>query len=51
MSKLSYEDKINLYKDRKQGLSMKSLSLKYNIAIHGIQYLCCLVDKHGIDIL
>ena len=31
MSKLSYEDKINLYNDRKNGMSMKSLSIKYNI--------------------
>ena len=51
MSKLSYEDKINLYKDRKKGLSKKSVSIKYNISIHGAQYLCCLIDKHGFDIL
>ena len=24
---------------------------KYNISVHGIQYLCCLIDKHGFDIL
>ncbi len=51
MSKLSYEDKINLYNDRKLGLSRKTLSKKYNITTHGVQYLCCLIDKHGIDIL
>ena len=51
MSKLSYEDKINLYNDRKKGLSKKSVSIKYNINIHGAQYLCCLIDKHGFDIL
>ena len=51
MSKLSYEDKINLYDERKKGCSMGTLSKKYNIAVHGVQYLCCLIDKHGIDIL
>lgn len=51
MSKLKYEDKINLYEDKKQGFSTKSLSRKYNITSHGVQYLCCLVDKHGYEIL
>lgn len=51
MSKLSYEDKINIYNDRKKGLTKKDLSIKYKITIHGIQYLCCLIDKHGFDIL
>ncbi len=51
MSKLSYEDKINLYNERKNGCSMRTLSKKYNIAVHGVQYLCCLIDKHGFDIL
>lgn len=31
MSKLSYEDKISLYRERKEGISVKSLSKKYNI--------------------
>lgn len=51
MGKLSYENKINLYNDSKLGLSKSTLSKKYNITIHGVQYLCCLIDKHGIDIL
>ena len=51
MSKLSYDDKINLYNERKNGCSMGTLSKKYNIAVHGVQYLCCLIDKHGFDIL
>lgn len=51
MSKLTYEDKINIYNERKKGSSMSMLSKKYNIAVHGIQYLCYLIDKHGFDIL
>ena len=45
MSKLSYEDKINLYNDWKMGSSMTLLSKKYNIAIAGVQYLCRLIDN------
>lgn len=51
MSKLSYEDKINLYNDSKLGLSRNTLSKKYNISAHGVQYLCCLIDIHGTNIL
>ena len=51
MSKLSYEDKINIYNERKNGCSMRILSKKYNITVHGVQYLCCLIDKHDFNIL
>lgn len=45
MSKLSYDEKIQLYQDGKNGMSKLSLSKKYNICIHGVQYLCCLIDN------
>ncbi len=51
MSKLSYEDKIRLYSERKEGVSTKSLSRKYNIRANIINYMVSLIDKHGIDIL
>ena len=51
MGKLNYEDKINLYNDKKQGMSLKALSLKYNIRTKNVQYLYCLIEKHGFDIL
>ena len=51
MSKLTYEDKINLYNDRKSGLSIPSLVRKYNIRHEGVEYLIRLIDKHGLDIL
>lgn len=51
MSKLTYEDKINLYNDRKSGLSIPSLVSKYNIRHEGVEYLIRLIDKHGLDIL
>ncbi len=51
MSKLSYEDKINLYNDRKHGLSIKSLALKYKVRQNNIKYLIRLIDKHGFAVL
>ena len=51
MSKLSYEDKINIYNDKKLGMTISSLSKKYNITINGVNYLVKLIDKHGFDIL
>ena len=51
MSKLSYEDKINLYNDRKNGMSYGSLSLKYQIRDCIIKYMVNLIDRHGLDIL
>ncbi len=51
MSKLTYEDKTNLYNDKKRGMSIGSLSNKYKIRKSVINYLTALIDKHGIDIL
>ena len=51
MSKLSYDDKINLYNDKLNGKSIKSLSRKYGITYHNVQYLIRLIDRHGFDIL
>ena len=51
MSKLTYEDKINIYIDKKGGISIGSLSSKYKVSKNIINYLTALIDKHGIDIL
>ena len=51
MSKLTYEDKINLYNDKKNGMSIDSLSNKYKVRNCLINYLTALIDKHGLDIL
>ena len=51
MSKLTYEDKINLYVDRKSGMAVHSVSKKYNITVNGVNYLVRLIDRHGYDIL
>ena len=51
MSKLTYEDKINLYTDKKKGMSIGSLSNKYKVRKSVINYLTELIDRHGIGIL
>ena len=51
MSKLSYEDKINIYQKKKQGQSRHSLSREYGIRDCNISYIISLIDKHGYDIL
>ena len=51
MRKYSFEDKIDIYKRRKNGDTLKSLSLQCGMTVHNIQYLVWLVDKHGFDIL
>ena len=51
MGKLSYEDKINIYYEKKKGRSRKSLASQYKIHEANIQYLVRLIDRHGFDIL
>ena len=51
MSKLSYEQRISIYNERKQGTFISTLSKKYNVRENVIQYMVCLIDKHGIDVL
>ena len=51
MSKLSYEDKINIYQERKNGNAISNISKKYNVRKNVIEYLVRLIDKHGYDVL
>ena len=51
MSKLTYEDKINIYLKKKNGQSRKSLSREYKVNEFMITYLYYLIDKHGYGIL
>ena len=51
MSKLSYEDKINIYQERKNGNAISNISKKYNVKKNVIEYLVRLIDKHGYDVL
>ena len=51
MKKLSYKDKVNLYYDRQEGMSLASLCQKYGIVKSTLQYLLRLMDRYGSDIL
>lgn len=51
MPKLSYEEKIKIYEEYKQGKGCHSLAKKYNLNNTVIQYMLYLIDRHGLDIL
>ena len=51
MTKLSNNDILNLYKERKNGKSIHTLCSKYKICDTRVEYLIRLIDKHGIEIL
>ncbi len=51
MSKLSREEKIEIYERRKKGETIRDLSNIYSINHHNIQYLVRLIETHGQGIL
>ena len=51
MAKLTYENRIEIYKKIKNGKSPTYLSKQYDIGVDKIRYLVRLIDKHGYDIL
>ncbi len=51
MSKLSYDEKVQLYYEKKNGVTIPTLVSKYGLAKHNVWYLIYLIDKHGFDIL
>jgi len=51
MSKLNYEDKIDIYNKRKKGIVLEELSKEYGVNPRTIKYLVRLIDRHGFDIL
>ena len=51
MSKLTREDKIEIYERRKKGETISSLVKAFNICESNIKYLITLIEKHGYDIL
>jgi len=51
MSKLTREQRIEIYVKRKDRESKSSLSEQYNINKSRIEYMVRLVDYHGLDIL
>ena len=51
MAKLTYEDKINLYMEKKKGISLSKLTIKYKVNPEAIKYIVRLIDKHGFDLI
>lgn len=51
MGKLNYEDKVNLYYDRKKRIPLSTIAKKYKTTVDNIQFLERLIDKHGFEIL
>lgn len=51
MSKLTREQKIEIYNKSIKGYSLKSLSKEYNVRSDNIQYLIRLIRFHGFKIL
>ena len=47
--KLNYEDKVQIYELRKQGISLKRLSEKYGINLSNLRYLIRLIDRYGTE--
>ena len=51
MTKLSYEDKINMYSDKKNGMSITQISNKYKVRGTTVKYIYRLIEVHGYDAL
>ena len=51
MSKLTREQKIQIYKKRKASKSLQNLSKEYHIRKGNIRYLIRLIDRHGNQVL
>lgn len=49
--KFTFEDKVQIYKERKRGFTLSQLHFKWNITRSKIEYIVRLVDRRGIDIL
>ena len=51
VSKLTREDKIEIYERRKNGETISSLAKAFDVYKSTIEYLIALIKKHGYDIL
>lgn len=51
MSKLTREQKIEIYEKRKSGKTIQELSKEYRIRTDNIRYLIRLIDRHGNQVL
>ena len=49
--KLTDEDKVLIYKLRKQGYSYVQLSNRYGVQLSNLIYMIKLIDRYGIEIV
>lgn len=49
--KLSYEDKLEIYKLKKNGWSWVNLSQIYKVTIANLTYMIKLMDRYGVEIV
>ena len=49
--KLTYEDKVQIYKLRKQGQGFNQLSKKFDVDVSVLRYMMRLIERYGIEIV
>ena len=49
--KLTYEDKVQIYELRKQGVSYSKLSDMFDIQKSNLKYMIKLIDRYGLEIV
>ena len=49
--KLTYEDKVQIYKLRKQGQTFNQLSKRFGVDASGLRYMTRLIERYGIEIV
>lgn len=51
MSKLTNDQRLEIYHKRKQGMKISNLAKLYKVNKHTIEYLIRLLDRHGEEVL
>ncbi len=49
--KLSYEDKLTIYKLKKQGMTWTKIGKIYDVNISNIKYMVRLMARYGVEIV
>ncbi|VEE22969.1 transposase [Streptococcus equinus] len=49
--KLTYEDKLEIYQLRKQGMSLPQLGQTYDVNPRNLRYMVKLMDRYGVEIV
>ncbi|VEE21071.1 transposase [Streptococcus equinus] len=49
--KLTYEDKLEIYQLRKQGMSWPQLGQTYDVNPRNLRYMVELMDRYGVEIV